>query len=146
MLTARQLTRQAIVALVATGLATSPALARPADKGPAVPIVSKCPLGSAHRDTARCSDPAPVQPLTRKADKGPTVPIVNKCPLGSTHRDTAKCSDPAPVQPLTRADASTGLDGLSIAIGASAMLVLGLVVVIIRSGAAPRPPGGPRLT
>ncbi len=146
MLATRQLIPQVIVALVAAGLATSPALARPADKGPLVPIVSKCPLGSAHRDTAKCFGSPRIRRRTRKADRAPAVPIVSKCPLGSAHRDSAKCFDPPPVQPLTRPHASSGLDGLSIAIGASAILVLGLIVVILRTGAAPRPPAGPRLT
>jgi hypothetical protein len=106
MLNATRLTRCAAIAVAVASIGTSTAFARPADT----------PSGNPHAAAAH------QWTLPRVASMGvrPADPIAD--------------APASPAVPLTHADDTGGLDLLSVAFGASAILALLLIIAIVRFG------------
>jgi hypothetical protein len=106
MLNATRLTRCAAIAVAVASLGTSTALARPAD--------------------------TPSREALQAAAQRWTPPRVES--IGVHHADPVAAAPASPAVPLTHADNTGGLDLLSVAFGASAMLALLLMVAVVYFG------------
>ena len=104
MLNTTRLTRCAAIAVAVASLGTSTAFARPAD--------------------------TPSREALQVAAQRWTPPRVES--IGVRHADPVAAVPASPAVPLTHADNTGGLDLLSVAFGASAMLALLLLVAVVR--------------
>jgi hypothetical protein len=106
MLNATRLTRCAAIAAAVASIGTSTAFARTAD--------------------------TPSREALQAAAQRWTPPRVES--MGVRHTDPIVAAPESPAVPLTHADNTGGLDLLSVAFGASAMLLLLLLVAVVRFG------------
>jgi hypothetical protein len=105
MLKSTQLIRTVAIAIAIASVGTSTAIARPAD------TPSREPL---------------------QAAQGWTPPRVES--IGVRHADPVAAAPASPAVPLTHPDDTSGLDLLSVAFGASAILALLLIIALVRFG------------
>ena len=106
MLKTTQLTRTAVIAIVVASLGASTAMARPAD--------------TPSRETLAVAAQRWTPPRVESVGVRPVDPVA--------------AAPASPAVPLTHADNTGGLDLLSVAVGASAILALLLIIAVVRLG------------